>query len=150
MKKKVLKIIAFIIAIALILGICWVANGLNGNPISKMLAKKAANEYLEANFPDTDYYIEELGFSFKFTNYYAHVRSKTSMDTQFTLEIDMLGNVYFDTYDSVTGGFVTARRVEQEYRELTDQIFENPSFISPKFSMVHWKSTPRRLLMIPM
>ena len=129
MKKKVLKIIAFIIAIALILGICWVANGLNGNPISKMLAKKAANEYLEANFPDTDYYIEELGFSFKFTNYYAHVRSKTSMDTQFTLEIDMLGNVYFDTYESVTGGFVTARRVEHEYRELTDQIFENPSFI---------------------
>ena len=92
MKKKVLKIIAFIIAIALILGICWVANGLNGNPISKMLAKKAANEYLEANFPDTDYYIEELGFSFKFTNYYAHVRSKTSMDTQFTLYIDMVGN----------------------------------------------------------
>ena len=131
MKKKVLKIIAFIIAIALILGICWVANGLNGNPISKMLAKKAANEYLEANFPDTDYYIEELGFSFKFTNYYAHVRSKTSMDTQFTLHIDMLGNVYFDTYDSVTGGFVTARRVEQEYRELTNQIFENPSFPYP-------------------
>ena len=131
MKKKVLKIIAFIIAIALILGICWVANGLNGNPISKMLAKKAANEYLEANFPDTDYYIEELGFSFKFSNYYAHVRSVTSMDTQFTLHIDMLGNVYFDTYDSVTGGFVTARRVEQEYRELTNQIFENLSFPYP-------------------
>ena len=131
MKKKVLKIIAFVIAIALILGICWVANGLNGNPISKMLAKKAANEYLEANFPDTDYYIEELGFSFKFSNYYAHVRSVTSMDTQFTLHIDMLGNVYFDTYDSVTGGFVTARRVEQEYRELTNQIFENPSFPYP-------------------
>ena len=96
-----------------------------------MLAKKAANEYLEANFPDTDYYIEELGFSFKFSNYYAHVRSVTSMDTQFTLHIDMLGNVYFDTYDSVTGGFVTARRVEQEYRELTNQIFENPSFPYP-------------------
>ena len=131
MKKKVLKIIAFIIAIALILGICWVANGLNGNPISKMLAKKAANEYLEENFSDTDYYIEELGFSFKFTNYYAHVRSVTSIDTQFTLHIDMLGNVYFDTYDSVTGSFVTARRVEQEYRELTNQIFENPSFPYP-------------------
>ena len=131
MKKKVLKIIALIIAIALIVGICWVANGLNGNPISKMLAKKAANEYLEENFSDTDYYIEELGFSFKFSNYYAHVHSVTSMDTQFTLHIDMLGNVYFDTYDSVTGGFVTARRVEQEYRELTNQIFENPSFPYP-------------------
>lgn len=131
MKKKVLKIIALVIAIALIVGICWVANGLNGNPISKMLAKKAANEYLEENFSDTDYYIEELDFSFKFSNYYAHVRSVTSMDTQFTLHIDMLGNVYFDTYDSVTGGFVTARRVEQEYRELTNQIFENPSFPYP-------------------
>ncbi len=129
MKKKVLKIIAFVIAIALILGICWMANGLNGNPISKMLAKKAANEYLAEHFPGTDYYIQELGFSFKFSNYYAHVRSETSMDTQFTLDIDMLGNVYFDTYKSVTGGFVTARRVEQEYRELTKQIFENPSFI---------------------
>lgn len=129
MKKKVLKIIAFAIAIALILGICWVANGLNGNPISKMLAKKAANAYLAEHFPDTDYYIQELGFSFKFSNYYAHVRSETSMDTQFTLDIDMLGHVYFDTYESVTAGFVTARRVEQEYRELTDQIFENPSFI---------------------
>ena len=131
MKKKVLKIIALVIAIALIVGIAWVANGLNGNPISKMLAKKAANEYLEENFSDTDYYIEELGFSFKFSNYYAHVRSVTSMDTQFTLHIDMLGNVYFDTYDSVTGGFVTARRVEQEYRELTNQIFESPSFPYP-------------------
>lgn len=129
MKKKVLKIIAFVIAIALILGICWVANGLNGNPISKMLAKKAANDYLEANFPDNDYFIEELGFSFKFTGYYAHVRSESSIDTQFTLEIDMLGNVCYDTYDDVTGGFITARRVEREYRELTDQIFESPAFI---------------------
>ena len=129
MKKKALKIIALIIAVALIIGICWAANGLNGNPISKWLAKRGANNYLKEHFPNTDYYIEELGFSFKFTGYYAHVRSKTSMDTQFTLEIDMLGNVYFDTYESVTGGFVTARRVEQEYRELTDQIFENPSFI---------------------
>ena len=131
MKKKVLKIIAFAIAIALILGICWVANGLNGNPISKMLAKKAATAYLAEHFPDTDYYIQELGFSFKFSNYYAHVRSETSMDTQFTLDINMLGNVYFDTYESVTGGFVTARRVEQEYRDLADQIFENPAFPYP-------------------
>ena len=128
MKKKVLKVIAFIVAVALIVGIAWVANGLNGNPISKMLAKKAANEYLEANFPDTDYYIEELGFSFKFTGYYAHVRSDTSIDTQFTLHIDMIGNVFYDTYDDVLRGAITARRLEQDYRTLTDQIFENPAF----------------------
>ena len=69
MKKKALKIIALIIAVALIIGICWAANGLNGNPISNWLAKRGANNYLKEHFPNTDYYIEDLGFSFKFTGY---------------------------------------------------------------------------------
>ena len=128
MKKKVLKIIAFIIAIALILGICWVANGLNGNPISKMLAEKAADAYIKEQFPNTDYYIENVGFSFKFTGYYAHVRSDTSVDTQFTLHIDMVGNVFYDTYEDVLSGAITERRVSQEYRNLVIQAFESPAF----------------------
>lgn len=131
MKKKVLKIIALIVAIALIIGIASMANALNGNPISRMLAKRAANAYLEEHYPNTDYYIEDLGFSFKFIGYYAHVRSDSSMDTQFTLEIDMLGHVFWDTYESVTGGFVTARRIDQEYRELCDQVFESATFPYP-------------------
>ena len=40
MKKKILKIAALVIAIALIIGICWFANGLVGNPISKSLATR--------------------------------------------------------------------------------------------------------------
>lgn len=128
MKKKVLKIIALVIALTLIIGLAWTANSLVGNPISKMLAQKAANDYLEEHFPSTDYYIETLGFSFKFTGYYAHVRSESSIDTQFSLNINMIGKVFFDTYDSVTRGFVTGERVNQEYRELTDQIFDSPAF----------------------
>lgn len=128
MKKKVLKVIALIVAIALIIGIASVANALNGNPISKMLARRAADAYLAEHYPDTDYYIEDIGFSFKFTGYYAHVRSVSSMDTQFSLEIDMYGQVFWDTYESVTEGFVTASRLEQEYRELTDQVFKSPTF----------------------
>jgi len=131
MKKKVLKIIALLVAIALIVTVCWFANALCGNPISKWLAQRAASVYLEEQYSDTDYYIERLGFSFKSTDYYAHVRSETSMDTQFTLHIDMLGNVFFDTYDDVLRGSITARRLEQEYRDLTDQIFDNPSFPYP-------------------
>lgn len=129
MKKKVLKIIALILAVALIIGICWAANGLNGNPISKWLAKRGANNYLKEHFPNTDYYIEDLGFSFKFTGYYAHIRSESSIDTQFSLNIDMAGNVFYDTFEDVKTGYITSRRLEQEYRELTKQIFENPSFI---------------------
>lgn len=132
MKKKVLKIIALIVAIALIVGVCLFANALNGNPVSKILATKAADTYLEENFSDTDYYIEKLAYSFKYGNYYAHVRSETSIDTQFTLYIDMIGRVYFDTYEDVLSGAITARRVEQEYRDLTDQIFESPNFPYPE------------------
>lgn len=131
MKKKILKIIALIVAIALIICVCWFANALNGNPISKMLADKAVVAYMAGNYAHTDYYVEKLAYSFKFGNYYAHIRSETSMDTQFTLYIDMIGNVYFDTYDDVLRGAITARRLEQEYRDLTDQIFDNPSFPYP-------------------
>lgn len=132
MKKRILKIIALIVAIALIIGVCWFANALNGNPISKMLADKAVVAYLAGNYAHTDYYVEKLAYSFKFGNYYAHIRSETSMDTQFTLYIDMIGNVYFDTYEDVLSGAITARRVQEEYRELTDQIFESPSFPYPE------------------
>ena len=93
MKKKVLRIIALVIAIALIVGVCWFANALCGNPISKWLAQRAADTYLFEQYPDTDFYIERLGFSFKFTNYYAHVRSETSIDTQYTLPTISMCNV---------------------------------------------------------
>ena len=117
MKKKVLKTVALIVAIVLIAGICFVANALVGNPVSKMLAQKAAAAYLAENFPDTDYYIESVGYDFKFTEYIAHVCSDSSIDTRFSLDIDMFGHVLYDTYENVANGFVTANRVEQEYRQ---------------------------------
>lgn len=128
MKKKVWKRVALALALGLIIAVCWFANALNGNPISQMLAEHSADRYLSENFPDTDYYIEKVGYSFKTANYYAQVRSETSIDTQFTLYIDMWGSVYWDTYDSMRSGSITARRLDQEYRALTDQIFESPSY----------------------
>lgn len=132
MKRKIWKVLALLVAVVLIVGVCWTANALNGNPVSKLLAKQGAAAYLEEHFPETDLYIEELGYSFKFGNYYAHVRSESSVDTRFSLHIDMLGKVYFDTYESVTGGHVTASRLQEEYGALTDQIFESPAFPYPE------------------
>lgn len=128
MKKKIWKMIALLVAIALIVVIFSFANSLVGNPVSKFLAKRGAEKYLEENYPQTDYYLEDLGFNFKFVCYYAHVASKSSVDTRFSLQIDMLGRVYHDTYESVTSGYVTARRLDDEYRALTDRIFDDPSF----------------------
>ena len=48
MKKKILKILALVLALALIAGICVFANSLVGNPVSKMLVTKTAEKYLES------------------------------------------------------------------------------------------------------
>lgn len=128
MKKKYWKTLALVLALVLIVDVLGFANSLVGNPLSQFLAERSAKNYVTLTYPGTDYYVERVGFNFKFTCYYAHIRSESSMDTQFTLRIDMWGRVKWDTYEDVLSGSVTARRLEQEYRELTDQVFEDPAF----------------------
>ena len=128
MKNNGLRIIAVILALVMIGGLCFVANALNGNPVSALLAKRTAKAYLEDTFPHTDYYVEGIGYNFKDGNYYAHIRSESSIDTQFSLHITMLGQLRYDTYDSVTDGCVTAQRLDMEYRDLADTIFEAPDY----------------------
>lgn len=124
MKNKTMRIIAFVLAMILIAGLAWFANAMNGNPISAMLARKTATAYLAEHFPDTDYYIEAIGYNFKDGNYYAHIRSDSSIDTQFSLHITMMGELRYDTYDSVLDGFVTANRLVMEYGTLADTVLE--------------------------
>ena len=93
-----------------------------------MLAERAAEMHLEETYAGTDYYIERISYSFKDGKYHAFVKSPTSIDTEFSLSITMFGEVHFDTYGSVLDGFNTARRLEQEYRKLTDTVFDSPSF----------------------
>ena len=131
MKKKYLKILALVIAVVLIVGLAWFANALNGNPVSKMLAKRTAKQYLLETYADTDYSIDRVSYSFKDGNYHVFIKSPTSIDTEFSLYITMLGKLCYDTYDDVLNGSNTARRIEQEYRALVDTVFENPTFPYP-------------------
>ena len=94
MKKKILKIGALVLAIVLIVGVCLFANSLIGNPISKALAKNTAEKYLEEKYPDTDFELGEVNYSFKDSYYHAHVSSPSSMDSSFTLLINGLGKRY--------------------------------------------------------
>lgn len=129
MKKKTLKIIAAVTALAILAGLAWFANAMVGNPVSKLLAARAAEKHLEETYAGTDYYIERIAYSFKDGKYHAFVKSPSSMDTEFSLTITMLGELRLDTYGDVVEGFNTARRLEQEYRKLTDTVFDSPSFL---------------------
>ena len=128
MKKKTQKILAAVAAFVILGGLGWFVNALVGNPVSKMLAARAAEKYLEETYAGTDYDIERISYSFKDGNYHAFIKSPTSIDTEFSLSITMLGKIRLDTYEDVIDGFNTARRLEGEYRALTDTVFENPSF----------------------
>lgn len=127
--KKYLRIGALILALSLIAGLACFANSLVGNPISHMLAKRAVEDYLEEHYADMDLTIERFGFSFKTGDYFANVQSEYSIDTNFFIYADMLGNITRDSYDSyVLSGHNTYSRVWQEYKELTETVFDSPDF----------------------
>lgn len=129
MKKKWLKIGAFVLALGLLLGIGWFANSLMGNPVSEHLARKTAEDYLGEVYYEKDFYIESINYSFKDGNYYAHVESSTSEDSSFTLSMDGFGALLWDSYESrVLLGQNTSDRLYKEYRALTDAVFEGPFY----------------------
>ena len=128
MKKKVLKVLALILAIVLIIGIGLFANALVGNPVSKFLATKGAQEHLAKNYGDKDFVIEEVTYNFKTGGYYARVTSPTSIDSHFSLSFDLMGKLVLDAYDDVTSGWNTAKRINDDYDKKVDNVFENNEF----------------------
>lgn len=129
MKKKILKTVAVIISIVLIVGVCVIANAFVGNPISKHIATNIAEKHLEEKYSDRDFEIEKVIYNLKDGNYHAFIKSPSSIDSHFTVLIDMWGNLKIDNYeDSVLTGWNTANRLGNVYREKVDEILDSQSF----------------------
>ena len=129
MKKRILKIAAFVFAIALIVGVCVFANALVGNPISKTMATNTAEKHIEVNYADKDFEIERVTFSFKDGYYHAFIYSPSSIDSDFTILVDMWGKLRYDTYeDRVLSGGNTADRISRDYRAVVDKVLDSQAF----------------------
>lgn len=129
MKKKILKTVAVIISIALVIGVCVIVNAFVGNPISKHIATNTAEKHLEEKYSDRDFEIEKVIYNLKDGNYHAFIKSPSSIDSHFTILIDMSGNLKIDNYEySVLTGWNTANRLGNEYREKVDEILDSQSF----------------------
>lgn len=129
MKKKILKIAALIVALALLVGVCIFANSLVGNPISKLLATNTAKQYIKENHPDMDYQLDGVTFNFKFVCYNAYFTSPSSPDSSFTLMLGMDGKIIQNYYEAhVIERGNTARRLEEEYRTAVGKVLDNPAF----------------------
>ena len=129
MKKRILKITALVFAIVLIFGVCIFANGLVGNPISKAVATNTAEKHLEETYADKDFEIERVFYSFKDGYYHAFIYSPSSIDSDFTILIDMWGKMRYDTYeDRVLSGGNTADRISRDYRATVDKVLDSQAF----------------------
>ena len=129
MKKRILKISAFVVAVILIVGVALFANALVGNPISKMIAKHTAEEHLAEVYADKDFVIERVTYSFKDGYYHAFLYSPSSIDSEFTLAINMWGRLQYDTYeDRVLAGWNTADRISRDYRAAVDKVLDSQAF----------------------
>ena len=133
MKKKTLKILALVLAIILIIGVAFFANSLVGNPISKYLATKSANEHIEKNYSDKDFVVESVNYDFKTGDYHAKVTSPTSIDSHFTIQLGFTGKVFYDTYDDITTGWNTAYRLDEDYRNAVKSVTESQDFSEKYF-----------------
>ena len=118
--KKILKILAIIIVVAVLGVALWFYLGFFGNPVSKMLANHSAEKYVAQNYPDC--YIENVGYNFKDGRYFANIQKEESIDTNFYVRFDWWGNLIDDAYESyVTSGHNTSNRLFMEYRALLDE-----------------------------
>lgn len=118
------KQLGWVIGILLAAGLLWFCNEMLGNPVSYLLAKSSAERHLAETYPDTDFVMKEFGYDFKDGGYYAHIASPSSADTQFSIMMDQLGRVRWDSYeDRVQSRWNTFQRLEQEYSKQVCKVF---------------------------
>lgn len=123
---KTMKIILYT-ALAILLAIAlFIVLSFYGNPISKIMADKAADQYLETHHRDLDLVRERAYYNFKDGTYVVELWDKNSIDTKFTLEYDSFGKMKRDTFDDRL--FNTFRRYMGFLDELGDEIAKDSGF----------------------
>ena len=96
---KTIKIILYTLLVLLLGIVLFVVLSFYGNPISKIMADKAADEYLKTHYRDLDLVHERAYYNFKDGTYVVELWDKNSVDTKFTLEYDSFGKMKRNTYD---------------------------------------------------
>lgn len=77
-KKKLFFVVLLIVLVGFVL---YLFNAFNGNPISKYISKVVLEDYLEEEYPDQEFRINEGSYNFKFSEYQYTVNEIGSTDT---------------------------------------------------------------------
>lgn len=124
MKTKTKRILALVAALLLIGFLLIFLNGTVGNPISKAMAKSAAQEYVDDRYDDLQLELKDVVYNFKFSEYLVRYQSAASQDTAFAVYVDSFGHVIRDDYESEVLSLITTyRRLDGELRALGRELF---------------------------
>lgn len=127
--KKYLKVGAFCLSLLLIGWLIYVIDFFTGYPVSYFRVQHAVGQYMEENYPDTDYMTSKPSYSLKLGGFQIEVSSPDSMDHHFSISFDHKGNLKYDTYEeSVLEKITTASRLSDEYKTLSRDVFEKSDF----------------------
>lgn len=128
-KKRIMKILAALTAFVLIGILLFFVNAFFGNPVSYLLARHSATQYIEENHPDSDFEIEGVSFFFDSTKYSVKIISPSSKDSCFTLKTDFFGRIKYNSYGTdVLKMENTKERINREYSDMVSAVFASPVF----------------------
>ena len=133
--QMVLRVVSGLIGFVLILGIGSLANAFMGNPVSAYLAHNSAQQYVNEKYKDLNLEVGKASFNFKFDHYSVQVKSSSSQDTHFSIEVDSFGHVENDNYrGAVLSRANTYNRLNEVYEKYAEPyIKENMPY---EFDMV--------------
>lgn len=121
--NKTVRILAGVGAVVLIILLLIVTMSFTGNPISKVLATRTADKYVDENYPDLKLRREETYYDFKNGNYGVKYVDPNSKDIHFTIRTDYLGRLSHDGYEEeVLSKWNTRLRLEDEYNDYVEKI----------------------------
>ena len=100
-----------------------------GNPISHALVSHHAEQRLKETYTETDYTLSHIRYNYHDGNYYVHITSPTSADTQFYLIYSLSGQLLQDSFSQqVVKRENTYNRLNDEYAQLVQSVFSSEGF----------------------
>lgn len=133
--NKWIRIAAGIGAVALIIILFWITIAFTGNPVSRILAVRSADEYIKEKYPDLEVEREDSYYEFKSGSYNVKYFKRKSKDIHFQIEMDYLARLKYDGYkEDVESKWNTRQRLDEEFSNYVENIIrENLNY---DFNMV--------------
>ncbi|MBR3768653.1 MAG: hypothetical protein IKL10_10520 [Clostridia bacterium] len=128
-KKRIMKILAALTAFVLIGVVLFFVNAFLGNPVSYLLARHSASQYIEENYPEADFDIDGISYFFEDAKYSVSIKSPSSIDSHFTIKTDFAGRIKYNSYESdILKKGNTIERINRDYYDMVSAVFSSPVF----------------------